>query len=61
VQLEISIVPDGRVSAVTVKRVSVGDDAFHRCIKDAVLTWRFPPFGGGGDTLVHSFSFRTRR
>lgn len=61
VQLELSIVPDGRVSAVMVKKASVGDEAFHRCIKDAVLTWRFPSFAGGGDTLLHSFSFRTRR
>jgi serine/threonine protein kinase len=61
VTLELSIAPDGRVSAVNVAKATVGDEAFHRCIKDAVLTWRFPPFGGGGDTLVHAFSFRTRR
>ncbi len=61
VVLDVRIGADGRVVDARVKRTTVGEAPFHACVRDAVMAWRFPAFGGADDRITHTFNFRARR
>jgi len=60
-QLAVVIGTDGAVRRVDIKRATLTQPAFQRCVVDAVKGWQFPPFVGGDDLLLHSYTFKARR
>ncbi len=61
VVLALEVALDGTVTATKVQRSAFANIAFHDCLRDVVRGWRFPPFAGAPDAVLHSFRFTPRR
>ena len=59
--LKVRVRASGEVGRVTVTKGTLKDLAFRACVTDADKQWRFAPFDGPDDTLLHSFRFRSAK
>jgi serine/threonine protein kinase len=60
-QLAVVVANTGTVRRVDIKNATLTGPAFQRCVVDAVRGWQFPPFAGGDDLLMHTYTFKARR
>lgn len=58
VALAVTVRADGSVVDARVKKSAFVNAPFHACLVDAVKAWRFPPFDGDDDVVLHRFAFR---
>lgn len=61
IHLAVVVANTGTVRRVDVKGATLTGPAFQRCVVDAVKGWQFPPFTGGDDLLMHTYTFKARR
>jgi serine/threonine-protein kinase len=59
--LKVRIQPNGTVGQVTVTKGTLKDSGFRACVMDVVKQWRFSPFPGRDDVILHSFRFRSAK
>jgi TonB family protein len=61
VKVEVWVQPTGRVSKVSIRETTMRHPSMEKCIRDAILRWRFPAAAQGGSRVIYPFHFRPKR
>jgi serine/threonine protein kinase len=55
--LVVRVKNDGHVKEARVTKSAFARRAFHECVVEAVKLWKFPPFDGDEDVVLHQIAF----